>query len=450
MPIATSAPTAPSTLKPNIVKVATKEENGIVVDTKYTPLSSLITYVSGASWTVDYYSQVVNKDNDLRSQDVGQSAIYQQYSNIKGLELKVVSPLSQSQDQQTKRITVTGSATVYPFLIPNEGDMFAADVGDGREGIFIIKSTERKSFLRETVYQIEYVLVYYSDADKQRRGDLDNKSIRVLHFRKDFLQHGQNPLLIKEEVDQIEELGQKFKELTKDYFSWFFNKEVNSLLVPGQTSKTYDHYVTSCILGILTSRDAPEFIYVRRFDVSNGYYIKQPQLFEALIRRDKDLLINANVKMGLVSTANFAKDPLMSGITYSGAARVVYPKTPDISMVSGGDPQPFTTEDLNFNVVSTSGGNLQNIVPDTLEDTLPVITHQINIDDFYVLSKAFYEDTNNKSLLEILVSDYLDNKAVDISKLLLVIKKYKHFGGLEKFYYIPIILILIKSTIRGL
>ena len=76
-------------------------------------------------------------------------------------------------------MAVNGTADVYPFIIPNVGDMFAADVGDGKEGVFTITSTEKKSLLKEAVYTIEYTLLYYSNSDLQRRNDLITKSIQI-------------------------------------------------------------------------------------------------------------------------------------------------------------------------------------------------------------------------------------------------------------------------------
>lgn len=452
MPLAVSNPTAPSPLKPNVVKIATQESSGIVVDTRYTPLSSLLTYIEGASWTTDYYSQVINKDNDLRGQDIGESAIYQQYSCIRGLELKVVSPLQQSQDPETKRMTVSGTATIYPFLKANEGDMFAADVGDGREGVFRIKTSERKSYLREAVYQIEYDLVYYSDADKTRRVDLDNKSINTYYYRKDFLQHGQNPLLIESDSNTVNELTQKYSEIIKDYFGWFFNKDTNTLVVPGQVEKTYDHYLTQCVLGILSTTDAIEIMNVRRLNIDANPYVKQPQLFQVLFSRDKDLLINANTKMGTVSTRYFSADPFMQGIVFSGARRLVYPKNPDMSMINSDDAQALIADDFDFNIPHTSIGNINAgfLIDGSVPASIPAIIYNVNVDDYYILSKSFYEDTDGKSLLEILAMDYIDNKAINTSKLLEIVKTYKHWGGLEKFYYLPIVLILIKASIRGL
>ena len=226
MPIAKYTPDAPTKLKPNIPKIVQQENKGIVVDTKYTPLSSLITFVNGASWTVDYFSQVFDKDNDLRGQDSSQSAIYQQYTLIKGMELKVTNPLNQSQEPDSKRMVVTGSATLYPFIIPNEGDMFAADVGDGREGVFRIKTSEQKSFLKQATYAIEYELVYYSDAEPGRRTDLGAKAIRTLYYLKDFLMYGQNPLLIEDDFNAVQELEGSFYDIAKSYFTLFFNKEL--------------------------------------------------------------------------------------------------------------------------------------------------------------------------------------------------------------------------------
>ena len=101
-----------------------------VVDTKEVDHSSLLTYVSGSSWTVNYYSQILGQDQVGVTQQVDQSGVYQQYKEIKNFELKVQSPLSQDQDPETKVFEVVGTSNLYPSIVPNTGDMFIADVGD--------------------------------------------------------------------------------------------------------------------------------------------------------------------------------------------------------------------------------------------------------------------------------------------------------------------------------
>jgi len=486
MPLAKSTPIAPTTLKPNIAKIASKESSSVVVDTKFTPLSSLITFVAGSSWIVDYYSQVIDKDNDLRSQDTGQSAVYQQYTLIKSMELKVTSSLTQNQNTEDKRTVVNGTATIYPCVIPNEGDMFAADIGDGREGIFRIKNSEQKSFMKQATYVIDYDLVYYTQAEPLRKKDLDAKTVRTVHFLKDFMTYGQNPLLIEEDFYAVEALEVKFHEIVQNYFNWFYNNEFKTLIVPGQLLPTYDNFIVDAVLAILTTRDDERVKHIRKLNIDEDKYLNQPQLWESLIKRDKTLLELGNVHMGLVHARTFGRNPMLEGIAYSGITYVVYPSNPDTSLnsglhefniingdsVFGYDLYPYNglygnygsygnyglygfrnvLLDKNITPVATRAGDVNAIIEQNVNEPEPVfpIIHNVDAKESYVLSKAFYDDTEQgKSLLEVMVNDYLDRKSISPSALLKLSLTYKKWGGLERFYYLPIVLILIRSIIRN-
>ena len=69
MPIVSKKPTAAPEYRPHIPRVELEKLKSIVVDTKYTPRSSLLKYTEGAIWTVDYYSQYHDKDNATRSEE---------------------------------------------------------------------------------------------------------------------------------------------------------------------------------------------------------------------------------------------------------------------------------------------------------------------------------------------------------------------------------------------
>ena len=63
MPIAMSTkPIDKPTVEP--VSVYSDDYQSTVVDTTETPIASIITYVEGSPWTVDWYSQVVAKDEE--------------------------------------------------------------------------------------------------------------------------------------------------------------------------------------------------------------------------------------------------------------------------------------------------------------------------------------------------------------------------------------------------
>lgn len=453
MPIVQVKPTAPIAEKPLLPKIHSVEIASNVVDTKYDPLSSLLTYVQGSLWVVDYYSQVFGKDNALAGQDVGQSAVYQQYKVIRGFELRVENPLSWIQDSNSKSFSVTGSAHFHSLVIPNEGDMFLADVGDGREGVFQITLTEKKSLLKDSVYFIEYQLIYFSDASPDKKADLDSKVVQEFHYSKDFLKHGQDPLLITSEYNAVNELKLKYQELIDHYFRWFFSKEFNTLMVPGQSYSTYDHFVVSYMASILNTDDNPQLRFMRKLNVDDDYYLKEPQIFEAVLNRDLLALQTGNKKMGMVSARSFNNNTFLEGIRFTGVDNVIYPSVPQTVYDARHTRVIKPLLQTTLSSVDTRGGNLNEIVYDTVlsSDNQTMKTLQsVLVDDYYVLSENFYENKPNKTLLELLLYNYFENKPNNAVDVLKVTKTFTNWGGLERFYYIPIVLAIIKNTIRSL
>lgn len=455
MPVVEHKPTAPSPVQNNIPKIQSPQALSNVVDTKQQPLSSLIQYVEGALWKINYYSQIIDRDSELRGQDVQQSSIVQQYKKINELEVKVENALSWSQDETTKMITATGSAFINSYLIANVGDMFCADAGDGREGVFQVSTSEKKTFLKDSVYRIEYFLVYFSSEDIDRKADLDKKTLQVYYYSRDFLNNGQNPLIIKDDFYAVQTLQNKQYEIIQNYFAWFFSKEFNTLLIPGQEYRIYDHFVASLMLGITTTTDDPNIRNMRRMNVEDDANLRQPQLFAALLKKDMSLFILGNKEMGLVSTRMFSDDPMMNSVKYVGLHYVVYPTNPAVNaddrFVGSNWQKSLSGLNLERYGSTAPAGDLKSILyADELEYEKKAkrLIKPVSTEGSYVLSTEFYKDEEDQCVLELLVRTYLKSEPVDPKLILQVIKNYTSWGALERFYYLPICLVLIKHSIR--
>lgn len=454
MPLLVDTPNAPPVEKPTPVQIAKPAYKGVVVDTQYIPQSSLITGIEGSSWTVDYFSQVVNDDNDLSGQQIARDPIYQQYRLIRGMELKVQNPLTPSQDTDSKQLTITGTAVTYPFLIPQEGDMFIADVGDGREGVFRITNTEVRSYFEQACYQIDYVQVDYSTA--LRRGDLIRKVVEELYFVRDFLLHGQNPLLYKQDYIDVQTLSQRYAEILDVYMRMFMSHEFKTLILPGQDYPIYDHFVAKAITALFEVSRHPDLMQMRVLNVDDSDVLKCFTLWDMLIRRDADLLPFVNKRVGLVNARSFTERPQLEGIRYTGINYVVYPTDPDVCVdYEVRKPQVPASSTEHVKPVPARKGALEYLMGKKVLSGLPYnkapLIKDVTVDDYYIFSQAFYEEQDGGlSQLEALVRDYLNDKAIDRSTLVLLTETYQAYGGLERFYYLPIILLLIKASIRSL
>lgn len=453
MPIVSKKPLAPPTIKPVIPKVEPDKNQSVFIDTRYQPLSSLLKYTQGAVWTVNYYSQYHDRDNATYAQDPGQSPIYQQFRKIERLELRVESPLNQQQDQESKGFSVKGSAYLPLSIIPNAGDMFTADVGDGREGVFQIDNSEKKSIYKESVYLIEYTMLYYSDNEPTRRKDLETKVIHNLHYVKEFAQYGQNALITTEQYSVYTELAFHLQRLKKQYFQWFFSKEYSTLLLPHPTRSIYDAYLTKAVRAIYNTQDLYEIQLMRVLNIEDDEYLKRPTIWDALLTQDICVLDTAEKQVGIASIKAFHKDPMMESIRYSYIDYIVYPKPKNQRL------------DFNYNFLEK---RLMDISPIELSsqygNTLPLIadneiTHlgkQLEIispilkDDYYIFTQAFYDDLYPQSALEVLVRNYLQKEANHPALILKLMKNCYKWGMLEKYYYTPVLMILTLNIIKEL
>src|SRR5690606_21844203 len=148
---------------------------------------------------------------------------------IRGLELVVTSPLTHSQEDEGHFVT-RGSAQVYSVVTPNVGDLFIADVGNGRNALFYITSAKRAAPYREAVTVIEYS--QYDFLLKDISKTLDSKVVRTVYFSKENFRNGVKAILTSEEVDLGNRLAKAYRRLLSLFMKDFFSHRRNTLLVP--------------------------------------------------------------------------------------------------------------------------------------------------------------------------------------------------------------------------
>jgi len=439
---------APLPATVSTVKVNSDSYFNTIIDLKWVPRINILTHIEGSGWVVDYYSQVLNTDSNLSGQQFTKNPVYQSYTLIKNMEMKVSTPLASSQDAESKAMIVTGTSLLYPFLIPNEGDMFTADIGEGKLGIFRVTDSIKKSIFKESCYEISYGLD--SDDNQDNSVDLNQKVIKTYYFHKDFLNYGQNPLLINSDNDILISLYKTYKTLTAQYFKRFFSNEFQTLILPSQIYTTYDHFLTNYLLDEFSTRDSLEIKHIRRLNLDDDDVMKSDSLWTALKLKDISYLNTCFNKAGLVNSRLFTKDPVLEGIYYTGINKTIYPIDPILTVdyLQDNKSKMLDIEQLTPSIASDNkiirSVNLRGNF--NVYDSIYTVT----IDNYYILSSNFYNKTNTQSPLEIMVWDYLENKPIDYTQLSDTAKVYFKWGILEQFYYIPIILTMIRSVIRGL
>lgn len=437
------------------------------IDTRWTPLQSIMSHIAGSVWEVTYFSQVIDTDSQLMPQSPTVSAAFQQYRKIEGMQLRVSDPLNIQQDDTTKMMQIDGSAIVFAAVIPNEGDMFTADIGLGKPAVFRVATSAKKAIFKEAAYDITYA---FASTDEEYIHDLEMKTVQSLVFKKDFLNRGQNPLLLEEEAVIIENLEAQYRALADNYFNTFFNNEYKTLTVPGQTYSVYDPFLVKFVSEQFTQEDSHLLQDLRVLNTGSDGAVKQDNIWKALRYRDASYLKNGFTKTGLVLTNQFTNNPYHNGIRWSGVQLCVYPTNPRIGIgglrtdevllttsigLISDTPNTFYT-DKEAPASGTDSSNT-TMYPSTLlaktniglnpDGTLNLkkVTH----DSYYVLSEDFYKDTEDKDVLEYTVSKFLDRTELDAVQLSKTAKLIPQWGMVEQFYYTPIILFMMRCYIYG-
>lgn len=432
------------------VRVSTDDYKTAVVDTKWVPRSSILTHIEGSSWVVDYYAQILDTDSNLSGQQYTKNPVYQSYKKIANLELKVKTALNTDQDDANKEMNVTGDAVLYPSIIPNEGDMFVADIGEGKSAVFRVNSSKKNSIFKEACYDIAYVL----DTDNNdKKLDLEQKTTVVYYYHKDYLLNGSNPLILKNEMDTLLNLKKVYDIMLYQYFRRFFSHEFKTLLVPSQLMPTYDSYLTSYVLSMFGTQEAHELAYIRALNMDEDRVAKCDNIWSALKFKDISLLNTAFTKAGLISSLAFSRTPTYNGIRYSGVGAVVYPKNPYVT-VDGSyvNSVKTTSSELQASSDAATASNVlvRAVNLRKLDDDLGDNLYPVTVDDYYVLSANFYNNTNTQSTLETAVTAYINNNQVDADQLYNTAKNFHTWGSLEQFYYLPIVMTLIRSILKGI
>jgi hypothetical protein len=468
MALATNKPTSQTPVGKTLPEIQPSDYKSIVVDIAKDPVQSLVTYTNAYAWTCVYYSQVINSGNDLKALDPSQPKAYQQYRKIKDFQIKVDDPLSESQNEKTKLMTVNGSGAIVSGLVPEAGDMFIASVGTGNTGLFVINQTERKSYFTDSVFEINYTLLGYLDdpITLSRVADLEDKVIETFHYNKLYNQYKKSQLLTTDQYVTQESLQRKVHELINFFFDEFWAHGYQNIVVPRQSFPIYDSFIERFLRRILDTTDNYNFMSKRVPFTNYDCGLEEPTVFNILINRNVALLPKCKTAMGLASTAYFAGNALLLSIAYSGLAYVVYPSLPSINPgVLENDPMtywgysfdgplanmksaltnecaglPLSQHHLHnelivYNSVQLAGDNIPIVKPAFFEQT-------------YVFSPDFYRQSGNMSLLESITLDYINRRELDPKMVNLLATDYINWTKFDQFYYIPVIILLIKHILR--
>lgn len=445
------------------VKVLAQPETykGIAIDTAYVPKSSMLMWINGSNWRVTYFSQVLDESQEPTALAIQRAPAYQQYRKIVGMDLKVSGSLDISQDDRIRTFSVTGSGHAYPFLTPNKGDMFIGNIGDGKLGLFTITTARRETFLKDSTYAIEWKMV--SNLTEAQSANLELKSILTYYYNAGSLLSGCGPFVTEQAAEDDSVNRKTLRDLINRYFSDFYSNDFGTFIVPDQLVTVYDHFVTKFMSKVIGVSDFPRLKQVKLLNVMSEPVMSRDTIWDAVIARDPTRMCYSTQRVQLVSTKISRWRPELQAIGYTGIPRFVFPMEVPYDVDSAYDGQNlFTYEGLpyhegqprrplvKFQSQFERGLSwfLTNTDPAAQPWAKPPLLNPVAIDQFYVLSEHFYTESSTQSRLELLVRQHINREDLNMDALRSVISSSLDWDNLERFYYHPLLIALIKSTLR--
>lgn len=433
----------------------------IAVDTKYEPRANLLTHVAGAKWNVIYYKQLKTSEEASEAFNINRPLPYQQYLKIENFELRVSTPLTASPNNEESAHNVTGTAFIYPSIVPDHGDSFLADVGDGRSAIFNIREVTQKSFLKDTVYEIEYDLVDWLSHDLQKA--IDAKVVKTGYYERSYLDYGANPVLEEEQHGIFKKIRTWQERIARHYFDSFYNHEFNTFLVPVPGKVIYDPFIVEFIQRLWDTNTIPDLQYLKVYnrDTADNRFIRT--IWDAIVHNDPYMLAKCKSKFGVIPRQLFPTDHGgLMGVRFSRLDYIFHPY--DIINPATGVISIFGHENINlgesFSEYSTNRTfNLAikklpglGFVHHTLKENLPIPdAKKMGSFDTYVLSPAFYQNTKSEmSKVELLLTAAFKEEHVNAKELLPILEDVINWGEMERFYYIPLLTALSRSALGDL
>jgi len=366
-------------------------------------------FAAGHRVIVQFYMRTENtvgKRTHTTDISTVRNPIHQQHVLIKNLEITLPEAVQHEYEQNSTESQVTGTAIMYPGLVPLKGSVFLMPIGDGQTGFFMVNSVERLSLRQGTNHRIGYHLV--DTLTDELRAMLDETVIDTVYFEKGtYLGDGQT-LLNSESYVGLKALQNLRRILITYYTTTFYDDVMNTYMPP---SGIYDPYLIQFLhskISLAEANNRPAQLY------------PNPSAYHRTIW-------------------NRLLEPFTLGL---------FGVRPDFDIV--------VLSSSRYDVGITPLINRKLVRLRNRDDDIPGQDRTISLvetKENYVLSKAFYDDDqiNMSPIEKVIHESVFTRKISDIETLIKDhLNTFSALSDDEQFYMIPLYLHLIDVAIATL
>lgn len=448
---------------PNVV--AKPHYKADVIDTRYTPLENIQTFLEGTPVYLNYYQQVVTPQTELRPPQVTsnyEATVTQEYRYVEKLEVRQSSSFTPNYNQETGSFEIEGELTFYPRVTPNKYDVLIGDIGLGKGAVFIIDDVKPLMYTVQRSHSVQ--IKFLAELNDVNLLDyLKNHTIESYRYNTDYLRLGRDPMMTTDAFDVMSRLRQVRREVLSRFMGKFFDRHYRAPVLTHAERKVYDPLLTAALRDVCDRDEHPDLKQLFTRPTDEGKELSIPTVWNCLVECNEDLFYTIAQKMWVLPRTVFGRYSTMHGLRYSNIDYIVYPADQQSNYGQGLDLYErsktplqiainhFIFDDLDnpSNVgVPTDIVNLPlNEIPSSPLAAMPY--PDITSDDYYVFSGAFYQNQAiHQSMIEREVGKMLRREKLDQEGIINLCKELKSRPDVEQFYYSVVLLTLTRYAIH--
>lgn len=388
---------------------------------------SVVRYIKGYEWKVDYYNLIGDVNTASTTLSVNTSKGTQSYNRIKDMTIYLESPLEVGNIEalETTAIINTG-------VIPFQEDVIVAEVFGGRTCMFTVMEPVTLSYQKHHIYKIKLKFKHFKAGNEELFKNLEDKVVQKLVEDKDYVEGFGSPLIVEEEFVLRKSLKEKQDEIIKFYVHMFKDRERSILNLNALPYGKFGCDIICPMSCDVLLNNAIQKVFGT--SVGNGYddirwidYNVRETVFEtvwdAIINRDLSILKNCSKDLGFVAIHGARSFPASRHPAFLGVKYIV-DERPDTDFIHYPYEEVFERED-------------------TEDVDFPL--SRITMNGKYIFSESFYNmEVGNMTKFELLLYNVIARKNYTIKDLLPFIENYKRWSRYEQYYIIPILLIMIR------
>ena len=232
-------------------------QNAVPDDSKI--IQAMAEYVSGIPVTVTFY-HVINNDTFGRSFstdfDRELDPVHTSYLKILNFQMRLKDSMQFNYEQESTISQQTGEAVLYPYFCPNIGDVFLYTLPNNRVGLFkIIEAPIRLAIHDTTHHEIKFKLMEFMS--KAMQDKLEASVSEIAHFNLKRYLADSGALLTSNETDILNKANSCYTVLVNAYGEEFYNRDVYNTFI--EDVRLYDPYIIEFISRIVETNKLPGY-----------------------------------------------------------------------------------------------------------------------------------------------------------------------------------------------